>query len=116
MNPTQSAFADNIRALRFVAHCNVIVDDVSYFDEPFFQDGLVAKKIDEVHAAGRHEGDASLHETKDVLGGRAAGVAGPQDQAGEEDDDLEPGDPPPRDAVLEGVRASRVRRDVAADL
>ena len=32
-------FADNIRALRFDAHCDVIVDDVLYFDEGPFQDG-----------------------------------------------------------------------------
>ena len=44
-------FADNIRALRD-AGAKVIVDDVGYFDEPFFQDGPVAVAVNEVAAAG----------------------------------------------------------------
>jgi hypothetical protein len=34
------------------AGAKVIVDDVGYFDEPFFQDGLVAEAIDSVEASG----------------------------------------------------------------
>lgn len=45
------AFAANIRALA-AAGAEVIVDDVSYFQEPFFQDGPVAVAVDEVEAAG----------------------------------------------------------------
>jgi hypothetical protein len=57
------AFANNIRALAglpgftfptrqqgFAA--NVICDDVFYFDEPFFQDGIIAFGVDDVTAAG----------------------------------------------------------------
>jgi subtilisin family serine protease len=45
------AFADNIRALQD-AGADVLVDDIAYFDEPFFQDGPVAVAIDEVTALG----------------------------------------------------------------
>jgi hypothetical protein len=47
----ETAFADNIRALR-EAGAEVIVDDVAYYAEPFFQDGPVAVAVDEVTAAG----------------------------------------------------------------
>ncbi|MDX2303544.1 MAG: HYR domain-containing protein [Microscillaceae bacterium] len=43
----ESAFANNIQALAD-AGCKVIVDDIGYFAEPFFQDGIIAQKIDEV--------------------------------------------------------------------
>ena len=44
-------FAANIRALA-AAGAKVIVDDVAYFEEPFFQDGPIAVAIDDVAAAG----------------------------------------------------------------
>lgn len=47
----ETAFADNIRAL-WEAGAEVIVDDVGYFAEPFYQDGPIAVAIDEVTAAG----------------------------------------------------------------
>jgi hypothetical protein len=52
-----TAFADNIRRLAAPvsnggAGANVIVDDVAYPEEPFFQDGPVAAAINEVSAAG----------------------------------------------------------------
>jgi Ca2+-binding RTX toxin-like protein len=43
----ESAFADNIRDLANDG-ADVIVDDVIYFAEPFFQDGVVALAVDDV--------------------------------------------------------------------
>jgi Subtilase family len=47
----ETSFAENIRALA-AAGASVIVDDVGYFEEPFFQDGPVASAINEVVAKG----------------------------------------------------------------
>ena len=44
---SEASFADNIRALR-AAGCDVIVDDVFYFDEPPYQDGIVAQAVTDV--------------------------------------------------------------------
>jgi subtilisin family serine protease len=46
------SFADNIRTLRNVYHCDVIVDDVSYSDEAAFQDGTIARAVNDVTADG----------------------------------------------------------------
>lgn len=51
-NGGEPAFADNIRALRYEAKCDVIVDDVSYLLEPVFQDGIVAQAVEEVVSDG----------------------------------------------------------------
>ena len=47
----EAAFANGILALQ-KAGAKVIVDDVGYFDEPFFQDGEVAEAVDSVAALG----------------------------------------------------------------
>jgi hypothetical protein len=47
----ETAFAGSIRGLA-AAGANVIVDDIGYFEEPFFQDGPVAVAIDDVTRAG----------------------------------------------------------------
>jgi uncharacterized repeat protein (TIGR01451 family) len=47
----EAQFAANILALQ-AAGCNVIVDDVSYFAEYAFQDGVIAQAVDTVTAAG----------------------------------------------------------------
>src|SRR5262249_18984506 len=45
------SFAEGIRKLAAVG-CQVVVDDLGYFDQPFFQDGIVAQAVNEVTAAG----------------------------------------------------------------
>ncbi|GAA4525830.1 S8 family serine peptidase [Amycolatopsis samaneae] len=49
---SDASFADNIRKLRFEAHCDVIVDDVFYFKESPFQDWIIAQAVNDVTAAG----------------------------------------------------------------
>jgi hypothetical protein len=41
-------FAKNIVRLRTEAKCSIIDDDVGYYDEPVFSDGIVSKAVDEV--------------------------------------------------------------------
>ena len=48
---SEQDFANGILALA-AAGAKVIVDDVSYFDEPFFQNGVVAQAIQKVEAEG----------------------------------------------------------------
>ena len=47
---TEGAFAQHIRDLANPAlgNCKVIVDDVRYFEEPFFQDGVIAQAVTDV--------------------------------------------------------------------
>src|ERR1019366_10619595 len=48
---SEADFANGISALA-TAGAKVIADDVGYFDEPFYQDGLVAQAIDTVEGNG----------------------------------------------------------------
>jgi hypothetical protein len=48
---SEADFANGIKALA-AAGAKLIADDVGYFDEPFFQDGLVAQAVDAVEAGG----------------------------------------------------------------
>lgn len=44
----QANFANAIKALATNANADIIVDDVLYFREPMFQDGIVAQAVDDV--------------------------------------------------------------------
>lgn len=46
------SMADNIRTLRFVYGCDIIVDDVSWSNEGVFQDGPIAQAVNDVTASG----------------------------------------------------------------
>ena len=46
-----AAFADNIVKLR-QAGCQIIVDDITYFNQPAFQDGVIARAVNQVTADG----------------------------------------------------------------
>ena len=48
---SEAGFAQNILNLR-AAGCDIIIDDVFYFDEPVFQDGIVAQSVASVTADG----------------------------------------------------------------
>ncbi|GID60956.1 hypothetical protein Aco03nite_093600 [Actinoplanes couchii] len=51
---SEASFAANIRALRFDAGCDIIVDDVVYYHESPFQDGLPAQSVNAVTADGAY--------------------------------------------------------------
>src|SRR2546421_7277587 len=81
-NGGERAFANNIRALAN-AGAKVIVDDVAYFAEPMFQDGIVAQAIDDVTANGvgyfsaagneGHDAYTSPYSAATTYGNRAFG-------------------------------------------
>jgi len=48
---SEADFANGIEALA-AAGAKIVVDDVGYYDEPFFQDGIVAQAIDKVEGQG----------------------------------------------------------------
>ena len=48
----QATFASNIMTLANTHQCDVIVDDIRYFEEPFYMDGWVAKACDKVYDQG----------------------------------------------------------------
>ncbi len=51
-NISEASFASNIVALRSTYGCDIIIDDLGYYDEPVFQDGMVAQAVNKVTAAG----------------------------------------------------------------
>ncbi len=52
-NISEASFASNIIALRNAPNnCDIIIDDIFYYDEPVFQDGIVAQAVNTVTASG----------------------------------------------------------------
>ena len=49
---SEAGFASSITTLQSTYGCNVICDDVGYYDEPAFSDGIVAQAVDKAVAAG----------------------------------------------------------------
>ncbi|MDQ3290539.1 MAG: S8 family serine peptidase, partial [Bacteroidota bacterium] len=72
----QASFAQGILDLQ-KAGCNVIVDDVLYFDEPMFQDGIIAQAIDAVKKDGTSYFTAAGNQGRDSYQAayKAGGVA-----------------------------------------
>jgi hypothetical protein len=48
---SDQAMANSIAALQ-AAGCNIIIDDVAYYDEPMFQEGVISQAIDSAVAKG----------------------------------------------------------------
>ncbi len=63
----EADFANQIRNLK-VNGAKVIVDDVAYLDEPMYQDGIVAKAINDVTAGGTTYLTAAGNETTTIGG------------------------------------------------
>ena len=49
---SEASFTNNIKALRTTYGCDIIIDDIGYYDEPVFQDGIVAQAVNFVTANG----------------------------------------------------------------
>ena len=49
---SEAGFANAITTLQSTYGCNVICDDVGYYDEPAFSDGVVAQAVDKAVTAG----------------------------------------------------------------
>lgn len=49
---TVASFAANITTLQSTKSCKVMCDDIAFYSEPFFSDGVVAQAVDQVTAKG----------------------------------------------------------------
>ena len=65
---SEVGFANNIRRLadqQGACGADVIVDDVGYYDEPFFSDGIISDAVDDVTAQGVHYFSAAGNSGED---------------------------------------------------
>jgi subtilase family protein len=60
-NPSEVDFANNIIRLRTEANCDIIDDDVGYYDEPVFSDGIVSQAVDAVVTSKRLPGKEVIY-------------------------------------------------------
>ena len=72
----EAQFADNIRALA-TAGAKVIVDDVTYFTEPMFQDGPVAVAVNDVTAQGVTYFSSAANSNQIIGGNDVASLEAP---------------------------------------
>ena len=72
---SEQDFANGILALA-AAGCKVICDDVSYFDEPFFQNGVVAQAITNRRGGRRHLRHVGRQQCQQRLSGRLDAESG----------------------------------------
>ncbi len=72
----ESAFAQSIRDLA-AAGADIIVDDVSYFSEPVFQDGVIAKAVRDVTADGVTYFSSAANSNLIIGGNRVASYEAP---------------------------------------
>ena len=68
---TAEAFAANILTLKNTYGCDIIVDDVTYFEEGAFQDGVIAQAVNTVTASG-----ALFFSSAGNFGRKDAGTSG----------------------------------------
>jgi len=71
---SEADFANGITALA-AAGAKIEVDDVGYYDEPFFQDGIVAQAIDKVEAQGVAYFSAAGNDGEDAYDNTAPSFA-----------------------------------------
>lgn len=72
----EAEFAQAIRNLA-AAGANVIVDDVTYYLEPMFQDGVIAKAVRDVTAQGVVYLSSAANSNKSITGNRVASYEAP---------------------------------------
>jgi len=65
----QAGFAQGILDLQSVANCNIIVDDVIYFAEPMWMDGVVAQAVNTVVSNGAMYFSSAGNSDRDAYDG-----------------------------------------------
>jgi hypothetical protein len=60
-NYSEVGFANNIVRLRTEAKCDIIDDDLGYYDEPVFSDGIVSRAVDRVVNSNRLSGKKVIY-------------------------------------------------------